>query len=287
VARKEMQAFPPVFIIGPPRSGTTLLHQVLIARYQFVYFTNFTALLYRVPTIAAWLAQKASPDEGVSDYVSQYGKTASWHGPHECGEFWYRWFPRGDYVYVAPGITATTHSQELRREITGMSKVAKAPALFKNTYNSMRIAPIVEAFPEACFLVCCRDPAMTAQSILVGRQRLYGDKERWLGVPPRNIDQIKQHHYCEQAVEQVYYTYRQIDEDRCRFGEERFHNVVYENLCNDTRETLGNIGEFLRDRGVSPLTRGDAPARFPVSDMRKISNADCARIKEKVTELWK
>ena len=37
----------PVFIIGPPRSGTTLLYQVLVARYTFGYFSNWMA---RFPT---------------------------------------------------------------------------------------------------------------------------------------------------------------------------------------------------------------------------------------------
>ena len=33
-------SFRPIFIIGPPRSGSTLLYQVLIHRYYFCYLQN-------------------------------------------------------------------------------------------------------------------------------------------------------------------------------------------------------------------------------------------------------
>ncbi len=279
--------YPPIFIIGPPRSGTTLLYQILVARYHFAYFSNFTAQFYYAPVMAFWLAQWLIPNKQVGDYTSQYGRTTGWGGPNECGEFWYRWFPRGEHVYVAPDVTPKTYLRELRSEIIGMSRVTRAPVLFKNTYNSMRIAPIVEALPEALFLVCRRDIVDTAQSILKGRENLYGTKERWMGVPPKEIDKILSHPYWQQVVEQVYYVYRQIEKDKHRFGEERFLDIRYDELCDNPNKILDNIGEFLAMRGLVLSKRNSVPERFPFSTGQKVSDDDYARIVETVRALQK
>jgi len=286
VARKRDLPFPPVFIIGSPRSGSTLLYQVLVARYRFAYFTNFTSRFYCAPTVASWLAHKLFPPPPVSDYTSRYGQTTGWHGPHECGAFWYRWFLRGEYVYVIPGVTPVAHLKELRREVTGMSSVARAPVLFKNTYNSMRIAPITEALPEACFLVCQRDFVDTAQSILNGRKKLYGDKERWMGVQPKEIGEIRTHPYWQQVVEQVYYVYQQIEKDKRRSGADRFFDVHYSQLCREPWRVLADIEEFLEGRGLKLYIHGDLPSQFPISTGQKVNRDDYERIVQKVNELW-
>jgi len=280
------QFYPPVFIIGPPRSGTTLLYQILIDRYRFAYFTNFTANFYETPISAFWIAAKLFPDAQLGDYASRYGRTQGWRGPHECGAFWYRWFPRGEHVYVPPGTTPKAHLRELRREVIGMTRVARAPVLLKNTYNSMRIAPIMEAFPEACFLVCRRNPVDTAQSILKCRIEVHGNKQQWWSLPPKEIDEIKRHPYWEQVVEQIYYTYQQIEEDRRRFGEDCFHDVNYEHLCRNIHDTLSDIEQFLERRGINLDVRGHVPPQFPVSTGQKVSDDDYERIVQKVDELW-
>ena len=40
--KKTPQKLNPIFIIGAPRSGSTLLYQVLTHRYKFIYLNNFT-----------------------------------------------------------------------------------------------------------------------------------------------------------------------------------------------------------------------------------------------------
>ena len=148
----------PVFLIGPPRSGTTLLSQIMACRFEFASFRMLSAELVYAPTAGAVLERLLLKfRKKHRSFESDYGRTRGLLGLHEAGEFWYRWFPRGDEVYVAAGETSADDLDELRQELRGLAAVFDVPLLHKNTYNSMRIAPLVEAFPEACFLVSVRD----------------------------------------------------------------------------------------------------------------------------------
>ncbi len=284
----QMSDDPPVFIIGPPRSGSTLLYQLLCQRYHFVYFTNFTIQLYHAPIIAAQLS-KLLPARSASrtDFQSTYGKTERWWGPHEGGQFWYRWFPKGEHVYVAAGETPPASLAHLRAEIIGLTRVRRAPALFKNTYNSMRIAPLLEAFPNACFLVVRRDPVAIAQSILNARIKVQGDKQSWWALPPKEVAVIKDHPYWEQVAEQVYYIYRQIEADQQQFGTDHFLDVCYESLCDNVHANLTAIETFLQGKGLRLRIKAEVPARFKPSTNSQVSAEDLKRIRKSTEALWK
>lgn len=273
-----------VWIIGPPRSGTTLLYQILVKHYKFAYLSNFSAMFFRAPILSSWAARSIfhQQEKGIK-FVSNYGRTDGWLGPSESGEFWYRWFPRGEHIYVPPHATSAQTLEIMRREITGISIMTRKPVIFKNTYNSMRIAPIVEAFPNAKFLVCQRDPVDISQSILNGRVKALGDKSPWWSLPPKEIDAIKQHAYWEQVVEQVYYVYKQIEEDKQRYGEEHFHNVNYHELCQHPRQTLSEIEQFLN---IKSCNCEQLPEQFPLSTGRKVSEDDYQKIQSMVRQLW-
>jgi hypothetical protein len=288
VVKRAKQILPPtVWIVGPPRSGTTLLYQLLLQRYCFVYLCNFAAKYYNSPVTATRLAKGLFTRRHIHDpYNSNYGKTPQPLGASEAGEFWYRWFPRGEHVYVPSGGLALDRLKEFRAEIVALVSANDAPGLFKNTYNSMRIGPIIDAFPDACFLVLRRDPVDTAQSILRGRIEQKGSKEAWWSLPPKEIDSIRALPYCDQVVAQVYYTYKQIEEDRSRFGSNGFLDVSYEGLCAATHDTLDGVEDYLNGQGIYLQKRATVPNHFPVSKDIKIELEDYRCIQQKVSTLW-
>lgn len=278
---------PAVFIIGAPRTGTTLLYQLLASTFRLAYFTNFSAVLYAAPVLAMLLLRLVPSSRSAPErYMSSYGQTSGLLGPNEAARFWYRWFPAGKHVYVGPGQTPRSKLGEIRREIAGMAQINASPVLFKNTFNSMRVAPLLEAVPEASFLVCRRDALDTAQSILNGRIRATGRKECWWSLPPKEIDEIEQNPYWEQVVEQVYYTYLQIGQDRERFGHESFFDVSYKTLCESPRDVVEQISRFLRRQGVVLETVREVPTSFSYSTGKQVEDADYEKIRAKVQALW-
>ncbi len=278
---------PTIWIIGPPRSGSTLLYQVLIRRYQLAYISNFAATFFKAPILSSWAAKFLFKHQLIStEFKSYYGRTLDRLGPHEAGSFMYRWFPKGNYVYVPPNSMSQKQLRGFKKEIVGLGLVFEAPVLFKNVYNSMRIAPIIETFPNACFLVCRRDPLDIAQSILIGRMKLYNDKSKWMGVPPKEVDQIKAHPYWEQIVEQVYYTYQQIESDKRRYGADRFFDVHYESLCEKPQEVLQEMEHFFLNHSIKLKTTGEIPDQFSMSTGKRVDDDDYFLIRQVVTKLW-
>lgn len=274
-----IRKYPPVFIIGAPRCGSTLLYKIMTERYRFSFFSNFTARFYRIPICGTWLQGKLGIKSGRGNYEFKYGNAFGLGAPNECGEFWYQWFPKGLHVYIGPNLIDRGIVEQLRWEIGGMSNVSGSPMISKNLYNSMRIAPIVEAIPECFFIVCRRNYVENALSILKGRINNLKHKGKWWSLPPKEVDELLNKDYTDQVAGQVYHIYRQIDEDKKRFGENRFLEVSYEDFCSDVHVTLNAIENFLSQDGCKLESRWDVPNSFKSMHVDGIDPDD----REKVT----
>ena len=286
LAAQSSQPVKTVWIIGPPRSGTTLLYQMLINSFEFAYFTNFTSKFYTAPIIAFWLqTQRLQNGSASVGYSSRYGRTDEPLGPHEAGKFWYRWFPNGDQVFVPSGYLQGAAQRSFRNEIAGIGHVTGRPVLFKNVFNSVRIAPIIETFPDAGFLICHRNPLDTAQSILRGRTKLHQDKGHWIGVRPAEYEKLRHAPYDEQIAGQIYYTYKQIETDRRKWPK-NFFDVHYKEMCDNPQGTAIKIGEFLKTQGNKLRTNGAVPERFPFSSGQSLNDQDYRLLKRATDRYW-
>lgn len=270
--------FPPVFIIGAPRSGSTLLYKVLIEKFNLGYLSNFSAHFSFIPIISTWLLKKISPLSNKGGYEFEYGFIPGLTSPSEFGEFWYRWFPRGKTVYVAPLQTPHHHMEQLRQTIGAASYVHHASIIFKNVYNSMRIAPICEAVPNACFVVCKRDYSETAFSILNARKQKMGSHRKWWSVPPREIDYLLKLDYAQQIAGQIYYTYEQIKSDMHRYGKNKFLEINYEEFCLDVSTAIEIIKTFFKRNGIQIKDRRDVPKTFEIRKAEHTSSEERKRI---------
>lgn len=266
--------YPPVFIIGAPRSGTTLLYKVLIEKLNLGYISNLSAHFYPIPIISTWLFKKLTNISYKKGYEFEYGLIPGLGSPSEFGEFWYQWFPKGKNIYVAPRQTPQHHIKQLRLAIGGISYVNRAPVIFKNVYNSMRIAPFCEAMHNARFLVCKRDYLATALSILNARKKIAKDHRHWWSLPPKEIDSLIQLDYPEQIAGQIYYTYHQINTDMLHYGKDKFLEINYEEFCRDVYSTIEIIKYFLEKNGPTIKYKGNVPKSFEVIKTKDLINKE-------------
>ncbi len=276
-------AFNPIFIVGAPRSGTTLLSQVFLQYFNVAYFNNITANFPKTPVAATWFFKRMFDKIPQSEYTSNFGKTSGKYGAHEAAEFWYRWFPRGEGIYTPAGDLSEKQRNELAVTIQYMAATAGKPFAFKNTYNAMRLGAILEAIPNAIILVCHRDPVDNAQSILNARIKNFQSKATWWSVPPKEIDQIRNLNYNQQVVDQVYYIEEQIKRDE----NDRFVHVNYQELCQEPQKTLDTIAEKIETKGLNLSIRNpNLPESFQLSTGCKVDPDDYEQIQAHVNELW-
>ena len=85
---------PVIFVVGVPRSGTTILTQLLLSAFQIGYVNNIVAKFWQAPYIGSILAKSLKNNQQNLNIStdSNYGFTNEYEGPHEFGYFWRRWF---------------------------------------------------------------------------------------------------------------------------------------------------------------------------------------------------
>lgn len=272
---------PLIFIIGSPRSGSTLLYQVLTSSIECGYFTNAHAALYGAPALMQRALGPLLRSTPLTTFESSDGQSRGYRGPAEAGQFWYRWFPRQPQ-YVAADSVGLDRLRSLRAVIADMVTSFDAPIVFKNLTCGMRLHALARLFPEALFVVLRRDPLWTAHSLLVGRKRLFNDATHWWSLQPPTIDDIQNLPPADQVARQVVDIYRTIDRDAAILGADRFHDVGYEAFCADPRATVNGIIAWVERHGWTLNRRSTPPEEFPRSEAKRLDAAEFAALEQAV-----
>lgn len=260
--------YAPIFIIGPPRSGSTLLYQCMIERFEVGYFSNLhhraysnPALLERVLRVSRWPRRPS--------YSSRHGRTPGWTGPSEAWRYWYRFFPRHPQYVTLAGANAARLAA-LRGSMRALGNAFKRPILIKNLPCALRLAPIHEALPEAIYLVMQREWSATGRSILAARQQVRGSYDQWWSVEPPGFEQLAARPGHEQVVEQIQRIYSIIDDARAKYGADRFYDVSFEDFCADAHTGLASVAAFAMRHGIGLMVRKAIPPQFQLGGAPKI-----------------
>lgn len=243
---------PVVFIVGAPRSGTTVLHQ-LVAEYLDVGFINNRMSRYfAAPVLGALLHGKLGRRHSL-ELASEHGRTRGDDAPHEFSWFWHYYgdFARHDDLTDAE--LAAIDWTPIQRSLEGLAGYFRRPVVLKNiNFVVYQIAWLKGLLPSAKFISIQRDERFTVQSIVRAREREYGDRSVWWSVRPRDHDHWLDRTPVEQAAYQVADVRRAVDEGFSALARDDRLEVHYEALVTRPRETLTRIAAFLGTRVVDP-----------------------------------
>lgn len=234
----------PVFIIGAPRTGSTILYQLITNYLDVIYMDNLCHIFYRNPFFGFWLSNILFGNKSHNSFKSIHGETYGLHSPSEFWKFWYRWLPR-DKKYIAKGQISSCSLEEIKRNLFSIINKYDKPLIFKNLYMSLRLGMISEIAPNAKFIFIKRDPLFVAQSLILGREKVNKNLNDWWGIRPKNIDKLRELPLAEQVVKQIFYIEKQIYEDSKYFSENNFITIRYEELCNKSIYIINKIREFI------------------------------------------
>jgi hypothetical protein len=245
---------PPVLIVGPPRSGTTLLYQLLVQQFDVGYLSNAHTALFGAPVLLEWLIPRAlrlPPNH----QESRFGVSPGLWAPSEAASFWYRFFPLKPHA-IEPEDFPIRQRKGLRDAVAAISRAAHAPLLMKNVVCSVRMLAISSAIPEMRYIVVHRDHVATAESILAARQAVNGNVDAWWSVEPNDIDDIRHLPPEMQVIKQIRSVEGAIGTARRALQQESFADIDYDDLLRAPADQLGRIAVELAlepRRGAAPL----------------------------------
>lgn len=236
----------PVFIIGAPRTGSTILYQTLTNQLDVLYVDNLVCKFYKNFFFGFWLSDKLFKQKAHNCFKSNHGDTSSCgpHAPSECGGFWYRWLTVDRHFIDYDDITEEMIEQ-IRDEITAVINCFDKPLVFKNLNAGQRLRLLQKCFPDAKFIFLKRDPLFTAQSILKAKRKVGISDDIFWSVMPSNVKELEKLNSYEQIIKQIYFLEKQIIEDRKLFDEKNILMVNYKELGEVFEDVLLECQKFI------------------------------------------
>ncbi|MDH3521638.1 MAG: sulfotransferase, partial [Myxococcales bacterium] len=201
LARRGTAPGPQLFILGLPRTGTTLIYQYIVHRCAVAYFTNSVGRRFHDPCRATWRDISAHPPYR-SDFTSRYGRSEGVMAPREAGNFWLRFFDIDAYQRFAD--VAPRKVEALRRAVRCVQALfGGAPFVSKNVKHLLRIDALARIFRDGHFLVVERDRSDVGLSILRARREVGGSSEAWFSARPPEYDSLRGCDPVEQVCAQI------------------------------------------------------------------------------------
>jgi hypothetical protein len=252
---KQLPEHPCLFIIGPPRSGSTIFYQLISSLLDISYVDNLANLARENPYMGNQLSQRFFGSRAHSSYSSEYGQTTAsgLHAPAEA-LFFYKWFP--DRHFTLASDLSSKQAGEFRQTIFAMINRANKAMVIKNLSFSLRIQALKKILPDAKYIVVLREPLYTAQSMLQAMRKNKHPENKVWSIHPRNYKELEKLDLHEMVVKQVNQIERQIAEDLRSIPEENILYVEYEEMGGQLKSIIDDVNKLA---GPSVKRRSDIP----------------------------
>lgn len=243
---------PIVFIIGAPRSGSTILYQLITNFFDVCYINNLINLSRENLFFGFWLSNLLYKNKKHNNFQSNYGNTKKYglNAPSEGGPIWYKWFPK-EKIHFEKDSLSDKKVKQIRELFYAILNKHKKPLIIKNLMTTHRLLSLTKIFPSVKFIIIKRLPEYNAQSIYKAREKL--SAQEWWSVKPKNYCNLLDLTLAEQAVNQVYYIEKQIMEDLNSIN----NNIIkinYEDLIKDPKAIIVLLKSFINAKNKGDLS---------------------------------
>ncbi len=258
---------PQIFILGLPRSGTTIVYQYIVHRLEVAYFTNGVGKYPLSPCLATFFQTKRY-GKYQSDFKSHYGKVNGPVAPREAGGFWGRFFGIEKYIRFQDVSTKDIHT--LQNTIACVQDIfGNKTFVNKNVKHMLRIDALSKIFPNSYFLIVDRNLNDIAISNIRGKYKILKNPKDWWSVKPQNYEELKNLPIVEQVAYQLISLKEQMESDFSRIPKHRIIRVAYDEFCKNPESLI----EMLTSLFEKSNFRNSAKMSF-----------DCSQIKPKTSE---
>ena len=278
----------PVFILGVPRSGTTITYQIISNYYNILYTDNLVFFCRENPFLGFWLSNKFFGDKPHNCFKSERGNTmeCGLHAPNQDPVFWKK------YIHKLAGRTnkndvlTERDKQKIYSHVFSVINKYKKPLIMKGAAVGNNLSVFLKIFPHARFIQFTRDPLYTAQSLLQTTKKMGVDfEDAWMKrIKPYNYNTILETPSVFRKIAlYVHALYQQNAEDLKQVSERNYVSFSYEELCASMNNVLEKSGKLLgyhtelRDNPELPVLTNQ--------NVQKINDADFNKLGEAVNSL--
>ena len=279
LAKSEPSQHPLVLIIGAPRSGTTLVYQALAHYLDVTFPPNTSSILKRSPITAA-LVQERFSGRTKPNFSNYYGQTSRLSDCNDAFDLWNRWL--GEDRYYPTTSLSDEQAADMRNFFDAWTNAFDKPFLNKNNRNAFAVELLAEHLPNAKFVVVRRNPLMVAQSLIVAREKIQGDKKTGWGLESAstngNSDPLA---YVDDVCRQITTIDDETDRQLATVDSGRIVNIAYEGFCESPHQAIRSIADKFAGVQVDPAADLDSLQPFEVSHQLTISADEQQRIRER------
>lgn len=246
------ELYPTIHILGAPRSGTTLVSQLLPSFLGVGHINNLIATFWKAPVYGIELSKKLIGMTYKSTFHSDFGRTTGINEPHEFGYFW-----NHHLKYDSLAQKDTDHEENI--DWNGLSYLIRnmlssygCPIVFKSFLLGFHARTFYSYLPKTCFIYIKRNLVDNVLSILDMRTKLNGDVSVWGSIKPAQYDRLKELDVYEQVVGQVMCLEHEYLKQLDQIPETNKILFRYEDLCERPSEFLSFVQtKFLKNSSVS------------------------------------
>lgn len=231
---------PVMFIVGAPRTGSTLLFQLVTHALEVIYTDNLAAILHRNWLSALAMGELVPGSRVHGVFSSRHGASKGCFAPSEAGEFWYRWFPRDRHFLSRDDVDAGCR-ESIRSELVAAVCWLDKPLVFKNLPMGQRLQVIAAIFPDARIVWCRRDTVDTVLSILAARRSRGVLATEWWSVMPREVERMRGLPELQRVVAQVMAVEAQIEADLALFKSGNVLVIDYREASQDPAGVVARL----------------------------------------------
>lgn len=268
-------------IVGLPRSGTTILYQLLARTGLVGYPSNVMAYFWSAPQVGARLQERLARNGPTLSLSSLAGRTSEPLDPHEFGLFWRDALGHSKNSMLADGVTA--NPRDLRSVLDLINDAFAAPTVFKNFLAPAHADFLSEEVGRQKFFLVRRDPLEVAASIFSMRRRLNIELSDWFGPSP--VDSRLEYNSVHEMIAHQVASLRSTV-DRPSFSESS-HTLVLElpDLVREPREAVLRILTCLDVDVDQAVVAGTVPCELnPAVPYSGLHKSDLNKLESELSE---
>lgn len=270
-----------VFIVGVPRSGTTLLNQLIVDSFKVGAFYNSIAKYYSVPLygLKQLLNENEFKKNKIQKLDSLLGNTQGSLAPHEFGYFWQYWLNHSTSDELNEIEKKKVKWKALAEKLHAYTNILETDLTIKSiVYNDFIVRELSESIPNSHFIYIKRAPLFVAQSIIESRVKQYGSEKHWWSIKPADYKKWLNLTVEQQVANQIIYTSKKIEEQLSQLNPDKVITISYEELVKKSTEFFDTIQSKFslkkQDRIIQPkrIKNGNI-LRFGSDKVKKIEIA--------------